>query len=113
MFCSCGTDEKRLIEMLNSDKKIEVIKAINYIADRHQTHMVKYLLADAMDPRVTNDLRYKGMSIYKIKMGAMERLTGVKPIKKITYKPDSTVLKFYVDIAVKRGWIDKQFLMSK
>lgn len=93
--------------MLNSDKKIEVIKAINYIADHHQTHMVKYLLADAMDPRITHDLRYKGMSIYKIKMGAMKRLTGVKPIKEITYIPDSAVFKFYVDIAVKKGWMDK------
>ncbi len=86
---------------------MEVIEAINYIADHHQTHMVKYLLADAMDPRITHDLRYKGMSIYKIKMGAMERLTGVKSIKKVTREPDSAVLKFYVDIAVKKGWIDK------
>ncbi len=99
--------------MLNSKKKIEVIKAIEYIADHHQTNMVKYLLTNAMDPRITHNLRYKGMSIYKIKMGAMKRLTGVKSIKKVTREPDSAVLKFYVDIAIKRGWIDQQFLRSK
>lgn len=91
--------------MLDSDKKIEVIKAINYIADHHQTHMVKYLLTDAMDPRIIHDLRYKGMSIYQIKMGAMERLTGIKSVKEITYQPDSTVFKFYLDIVLKKGWM--------
>lgn len=103
MFCSCTTDEKTLIKMLNSDKKIEVIKAINYIADHHKTHMVKYLLTDAMDPRIIHDLRYKGMSIYQIKMGAMERLTGIKSVKEITYQPDSAVFKFYLNIVLKKG----------
>lgn len=105
IFCSCATDEKTLIKMLDSQDKLQIIEATNYIADYHKTHMVKYLLTNAMDPRIIHDLRHKGMSIYQIKMGAMEQLTGIKSVKEITYQPDSAVFKFYLDIVVKKGWM--------
>lgn len=78
IFCSCATDEKTLIKMLDSQDKIQIIEATNYIADYHKTHMVKYLLTNAMDPRIIHDLRHQ---------------------------PDSAVFKFYLDIVVKKGWM--------
>lgn len=109
ILISCGRviDEKRLIEMFNSKDKMQLVTAINYVSDHHEVHMVKYLLSDALDPRIVHDLRYKGMSIYQLKMGAMEKLTGVKSLKKITYMPDSAVFRFYLEISVKNGWISK------
>lgn len=45
------------------------------------------------------------MSVYQIKMGAMEEITGISPPNKITYMPDSVNIKFYLNIAIKHGWI--------
>lgn len=65
--------------------------------------MVKYLLTNAMDPRIIHDLRHKGMSIYQIKMGAMEQLIGIKSVKEITYQPNSAVLSFIWILLLKKA----------
>ncbi|WP_316817154.1 hypothetical protein [Pedobacter nyackensis] len=104
--CTRVIEEKKLVEMFNSKDKRQLLTAIDYVSDHHQVHMVKCLLSDALDPRIVHDVRYKGMSIYQIKMGAMQKLTGVKPVKKITYRPDSSVVDFYLEISVKNGWIN-------
>lgn len=103
--CSRGIEERTLIEMFNSKDKKQLLTAIEYVSDHHQVHMVKYLLSDALDPRIVHDVRYKGMSIYQIKMGAMQKLTGVKSLKKITYRPDSAVFRFYLELSKKNGWM--------
>ena len=105
--CSRVIEEKNLITMFNSKDKEQLLTAIDYVSEHHQVHMVKYLLSDALDPRIVHDMRYKGMSIYQIKMGAMQKLTGVKSLKKITYRPDSSVFKFYLEISIKNGWMNK------
>lgn len=104
--CTRIIDEQTLIEMFGSKDKKQVLLAIDYVSDHQQVHMVKYLLSDALDPRIVHDIGYKGMSIYQIKMGAMQKLTGVKSFKKITYKPDSSIVNFYLDISIKNGWIN-------
>lgn len=103
--CNKVIEEKKLVEMFNSGDKKQIILATNYVSSHKEVRMVKYLLADAMDPRIVHDIRYKGMSIYQIKMGAMQNLTGVKPLKKISYQPDSSIFRFYNEISIKNGWI--------
>jgi hypothetical protein len=105
LSCSPDIDDAVLIKMLKGDNKEQFIEAIMYIEDNHKIDMVQYLLYDAMDPRVTHDIRFKGMSIYQIKMHALKRFTGTNPPKRITSEPDSSILNFYADILKQRGWI--------
>lgn len=107
LSCTRVISEKKLIEMFNSKDKRQLLTAIEYVSEHHQVHMAKYVLIDALDPRIVHDLRHKGMSIYQIKMGAMQKLTGVKPLKRITYKPDSSVFRFYLEISIRNGWMSK------
>jgi hypothetical protein len=105
--CTRVIAEKKLVEMFNSKDKRQLLTAIDYVSEHHQVHMAKYVLIDALDPRIVHDVRHKGMSIYQIKMGAMQKLTGVKPLKRITYRPDASVFRFYLDISIRNGWINK------
>jgi len=67
--------------------------------------MVADLLKNSLDPRISHDIQYYGMSVFKIKMSAMKNLTLMDPPKQISYKPDSLIFKFYYNISKKRGWI--------
>ncbi len=97
---SCnGMQEKRerIISMLRSKNKDTIVNAIRLVRDNNDTSMIKYLLEDLNDPRVTHKLPFKGKSIYQIKVEALEALTGVSPDIAITYRPDSNIIKFYLD----------------
>lgn len=102
--CTKTVDRPTLQRMLKSDDKSQIIEAINYISNNKDTLMIKDLLKNSFDPRITHLIKYKGMSIYQLKMGAMKNIMGIAPPNKITYKPDSANVNFYVEIAIKRGW---------
>jgi len=103
--CTSRIDDQVLLEMLRSDNKAQIIEATRYIGKHRKTHLVKYLLENGANPRVSHDLRYKGMSIYQIKMKTMWLLTEKAPPKRLSRSPDSVILKFYYDISKKNGWI--------
>lgn len=91
--------------MLQSDNATQIIEAITYISNHKDTSMVEEMLRKSFDPRATHLLKYQGMSVYQIKMGAMERFTNLAPPHNIIYRPDSVNIKFYLSVAIKRGWI--------
>jgi len=104
LSCTKRVNRSMLKKMLKSNDISQIIEAVNYIADTRDTSMVKDMLENSFDPRITHFAKHKGMSIYQLKMGAMRKLTGIVSPNKITYKPDSVNIDFYVEIAVKRGW---------
>lgn len=109
VLCSLGCfkqiDKPTLKKMLQSEDKLQIIEATDYIKRTRDTSMVNDMLKQSFDPRVTHLLKYKGMSIYQIKMGAMKELTGITPPNTITYRPDSVNIEFYLRIARNRNWI--------
>lgn len=46
------------------------------------------------------------MSVYQVKMNAMKKITGIAPPNKTTSEPDSIDIKFYLNVAIKHGWIN-------
>lgn len=106
LSCNKGRDSNDLREMLNSNNVEKIIEASNYINKNKDTSLVADLLMNSFDPRISHDIRYYGMSVFKVKMSVMKALTAFSPPKKMTYKPDSVIIKFYYDISKKRGWIE-------
>lgn len=92
--------------MLASDDVKEIINASIYISDNKDTGLVTYMLKDGMDPRISHDFRHYGKTVYQIKMIAMRKLTGVEFPRKLNYKPDSAIFKFYFKLAQQRGWVN-------
>jgi len=88
--------KQQLISMLKSEDKDSIVDAIRIIQKSKDTSMLLYLLEDANDPRIVHRLDYKGMSIYQIKMNTIKSLTGIIPDREITYRPDSTIIQFYL-----------------
>lgn len=106
--CSKQKDNLTLKKMLKSNDKAQIIEATEHIAYNKDTSMIGDLLEQSFDPRITHVITHKGMSVYQVKMGAMEKITGISPPNKITYKPDSVNIKFYLNIAIKHGWLKEE-----
>ncbi|GGH33027.1 hypothetical protein FAZ19_23560 [Sphingobacterium alkalisoli] len=98
---SCGRhlDDATLSKMLEGEDKQQIIEATRYVVDHKKVELVGALLKNGLDPRITHDLRYKGMTIYQIKMHAVQKLMEVPPPKKIDSEPDSVVFNFYLRLA--------------
>ena len=88
--------KQQLISMLRSEDKDSIVDAVKVIQASNDTSMLFYLLGNADDPRLVHRIDYKGMSIYQIKMNTVKFLTGVVPETGITYRPDSSIIRFYL-----------------
>lgn len=108
IFASCVKmkSSSEIKTMLNSGDKHKIIEATNYVVYNKEYGLVKEVLEKSDDPRVFHDLHHKGISVYQIKMIGMKKLTGIQPPKKITDDPDSIIIKFYINEAKKRSWLD-------
>lgn len=107
LFLSCYKSKTpdSLREMLNSNDVEKIIEASDYIGKNKDTNLVADLLKNSLDPRISHNIRYYGMSVFKVKMSVMKNLTSINPPKQISYKPDSLIFEFYYNISKKRGWI--------
>lgn len=106
---SCVQDKKQsrdeINKLINSTDKTDVIEGFKIIGDNRDTSFVKAIFTNPGDPRISNDLRFKGMSVYQSKMYAIEKITGVEPPAKISYLADTTIINFYFMIARKQKLI--------
>jgi len=114
LFSSCykKRDASNLREMLNSNDIEKIIEASNYIGKNKDTNMVADLLKNSLDPRISHDIRYYGISVFKAKMSVMKDLTLMNSPKQISYKPDSLIFEFYYNVSKKRGWIKNNECIS-
>lgn len=88
-------DKEKIWIMMKSDNIDSIIDATIAIEKVKDTSMFEAILYNPYDPRITHRLNYKGMSVYQIKMEALQYLTGEKAPKEITYMPDSSIVFFY------------------
>ena len=94
LFGSCR--EQRIHKLLQSGDQTDIIKGCNLISSPEDSLFIDDLLAQPYDGRISHDLRYKGISVYKAKMLALERVSNIKPPNKMDYHFDSTNIQFYI-----------------
>jgi hypothetical protein len=106
MLLSCTQPSKEtraeIESLINSNKVTDIIKGFNKVGETKDTFFVKHVFINPADPRVSNNLKFKGISIYQAKMIAVKEITGVEPPVKITYIPDTSVINFYFLVAKKQ-----------
>lgn len=100
IFVSCKQKDNKernlqFWSMIKSGNVDSIIEATIGIQQSKDTSMIGALLYGADDPRITHKLRYKGMSVYQIKMGALRNLTGLNPPTEISYKVDTAIISYY------------------
>lgn len=81
--------------MIESEDHTERIRGAYKAGHSKDKKFVPYLLNDAYDFATSTNIKYKGISVYQAKMEALSDIYEVQPPIKITYKPDSLVIKFY------------------
>ena len=94
---SCNTD-KEIIELLKSKNKDEIILGAKKAGASGKLEFVPYLLDNAVDWRMSTNISFKGVTVYQAKMKALQKIFKEFPPTEITYKPDSSVIKFYISL---------------
>jgi len=93
--CSHKYDRQKIWALIKSDSVNSIIEATIEIQEAKDTGMVDALMYKSEDPLITHLSKYKGMSVYQIKMLALKSVTGIAPPKEITYTVDTAVIHFY------------------
>ena len=102
---SCNLTEKYKHDLL-SDNVTTICKACYELGEARDTSSVKLLLSNILDPRISHDLRFKGMSVSQCRTGALKKISGIDVLRKTDeYIPDTTAVSFYLEWAVKEKHI--------
>ena len=101
-LASCKyNSETEINNLIKSNNPDELVQGFFLIGEQKRKEYVHLILSNVNDPRISHTLRFKGVSVYQSKIIAMKKISGELPPGKITYKPDSVVIKFYKEWALK------------
>lgn len=101
--CNNVNHKKDIDELLRSKNIADIIEANYLIGESKDTSFVKLLFDNIEDPRITHDVRFKGISVYQSKIIALKKIFNVLPPKKISYSPDTLIINFYKNLALKNN----------
>ena len=96
-FSSCNND-KEIIRLLNSELKDDVILGAYKAGESGDKQFIPFLLKDANDVRTSTNVKFLGYNVYQEKMIALRKIFKQEPPVKIKDKPDSIVIKFYIEL---------------
>jgi hypothetical protein len=102
---ACNMNEKYKRD-LQSNNVNKIDNACYKLGESKDTSAVKLLLTNILDPRMSTNLRFKGMSTSYCRLGALKKISGLdmgRPIDQ--FSPDTTAVFFYLDWAVHKGFI--------
>ena len=95
---ACNNDSK-ITRLLKSEKAYEVILGAFEAGESGNKKFVPLLLDNCADERSTTNIQFKGFTVYEEKMAALRKIYKKEPPVKISWKPDSTIIKFYIEYA--------------
>ena len=98
IFTACHNSDQ-IIKLLNSNNKDDIIRGAFEAGETKNRVFVPYILNNASDVRMSTNIRFYGVTVYQAKMQALEKIFEKSPPHKITYKLDSSVIKYYVDLS--------------
>lgn len=96
MHLCCNT-QNEIHQLIKGNSADNFILASYKIRESRDTLFLAFLLNDLNDGRITNDVRFKGMSVYQSKVIALKKISGLSPPAPLTYRPDSINIKFYLE----------------
>lgn len=104
---SCYKNEEKQIEqLLKSNDKDDIILGCHYLKSKEDTKYIPLIFNNLDDQRVSNNFKFKGISVHEAKMKALYRISGLTPPNKITFKVDTLNIRFYKD------WVTQNNLIA-
>ena len=88
---------------LESKNKTEIMEACYKLGEARDTSAVKLLLTKIIDWRMSTNFRFKGMTVYQCKVGALKKISGIEVF--YNYKPDTAIANVYLNWAIQKGFI--------
>jgi hypothetical protein len=105
LILSCTSNEKYKHDLL-SDDKTKIDMACYKLGEMRDTSAIKALFTKILDPRISNDLRFKGISVNYCRLAALRNISGVDIGRNIyQFWPDTAGTLFYLDWEVKKGFL--------
>lgn len=95
---SCNGDNK-IVKLLTSKVKDDIIEGARKAGNAGKKKFIPFLLKNADDERMSTNFDFKGVTVYQAKMKALRDIFKKRPPKAITYKLDSSIIKFYTELA--------------
>ncbi|MGD9992553.1 MAG: hypothetical protein AB7S69_04570 [Salinivirgaceae bacterium] len=94
----CFPKENRDIsDLIKSSRLEDKMRAYYLIGETKDTNYISFLIEDLGNPKISNHLNFKGMSVYQCKINALRKFSNFDPPNEVTYKPDSVNIDFYVN----------------
>ena len=99
----CSFNKAKDIEqLLRSNELSDKMEAYYQIGENRDSSYIDLLIINLNDPRLSNNMKFKGMSIYQCKMVALKKISLKTPPHPISYRPDNTNIRFYLQWAKQR-----------
>ncbi len=81
-------------KMLTNNNVDSIFIACYHLGEFKDTQSISKLIQDLNDTRTTNNIRFKGMSIYQCKIGALQKITGLK-FGNPDYIPNDSIINLW------------------
>jgi hypothetical protein len=105
ILISCSNTENYKQDLLSNDKE-KIIKASYELGEIRDTSSVKNLLNKALDPRITHNLKFNGMSVNYSKIRALQKISNNAYKGKINqHEVDTIATIFFRDWAIKNKYL--------
>jgi hypothetical protein len=105
LIYSC-TSRKDYTKRLASGHISDICDACYHLGETRDTSAVQLLLDRILDPRRSTNLFYKGMCVNYCRLVALKKISGLPSGRKPDqFDVDTVAALFYLDWAVKRGFI--------
>jgi HEAT repeat protein len=99
LLASCKPNDNDIKTLLRSKDFNDRIEGAYKAGISGKKEYIPYLLENANDPSTSTKLQFKGFSVYQEKMMALKEILKVEPPSKITWEPDSVIIRFYIKAA--------------
>lgn len=104
LFSCNNHDKDKIVKLLKSDDKTEIMEGCSLLKDKKDTLFVKYLFKNIEDRRISHNAKFYGISVHQATIGALRRISGIAPPNKISYNFDSANTDFYKKWAIEKGY---------
>ena len=105
---SCANTENHKQDLLSNDKE-KIIKASYELGEVRDTTSVKNLLNKALDPRITHNLKFYGVSVNYSRLIALQKISNNAYKEKINQQQVDTIATiFFRDWAIKNKYLKNE-----
>lgn len=101
-ICIChliAHSDWQIERLLNSTHTTNQVKGAYRAGESGNKIFIPLLLKNADDPSTSTNISFYGATVYQQKMLALQKIFKQAPPTPISDKPDSVVIKFYIELA--------------